>query len=130
MKSFKFSALVVLILIGTGLSVIAQPFYLPKLNYGYDALEPYIDAQTMEIHYSKHHLGYVNNLNKAIKGTRAENLSIEEIMVYAGRRGDAVRNNSGGHYNHSLFWSILSPNAAKFPSGMLDDAINMNFSSL
>lgn len=107
-----------------------EPFSLPKLAYDYAALEPYIDAQTMEIHYSRHHQAYVNNLNNAIKGTRAESLSMEDLLLTAGRRGDAVRNNGGGHYNHTLFWEILSPKAAKAPTGKLMEAITAQYGSL
>ena len=84
-------------------------FELPKLPYAYDALEPHIDARTMEIHHSKHHVGYTNNLNKAIEGTEFENKSIEEILNTPNLPA-AIRNNGGGYYNHSLFWEILSPN--------------------
>lgn len=108
----------------------AQPFSLPKLGYAFNALEPHIDAQTMEIHYSKHHQGYVTNLNKAVSGTPAESLALPDLLIAAGRRGDAVRNNGGGHYNHNLFWQILSPQAAKTPSGPLADAIKSQFGSL
>jgi superoxide dismutase len=105
-------------------------FTLPKLNYAYNELEPSIDAQTMEIHHSKHHQAYVNNLNKALSGTKAATLSLEDLVITAGRRSDAVRNNAGGHYNHSLFWEILSPKAQKAPSGALLMAIEKQFVSL
>ncbi len=108
----------------------AQPFSLPKLGYAFNALEPHIDAQTMEIHYSRHHQGYVNNLNKAVNGTPAASLALPDLLIAAGRRGDAVRNNGGGHYNHNLFWQILSPQAVKTPSGALADAIQAQFGSL
>jgi len=108
----------------------AQSYILPSLQYSYNSLEPYIDAQTMEIHYTKHHLGYVNNLNKALSGTKAANLSFETLLLGAERRGAAIRNNAGGHYNHSLFWSILSPTAQKMPSGILAEEINATFTSL
>lgn len=108
----------------------AQPFSLPKLGYAFNALEPHIDAQTMEIHYSRHHQGYVNNLNKAVNGTPAASLALQDLLIAAGRRGDAVRNNGGGHYNHNLFWQILSPQAVKTPSGALADAIQAQFGSL
>ncbi|MCC7443686.1 MAG: superoxide dismutase [Saprospiraceae bacterium] len=113
-----------------GGSVTAQPFSLPKLNYSYDALEPYIDAQTMEIHYSKHHQGYLNNLNKAVANTNFADWTIEELMLNAEKRSPAVRNNAGGFYNHALFWEILSPNAQKTPKGQLADEINRTFTSL
>ncbi|MCG2793451.1 MAG: superoxide dismutase [Weeksellaceae bacterium] len=91
-------------------------FELPKLNYVYDALEPTIDARTMEIHHSKHHQAYVDNLNNAIAGTELEGKSIEEIQKI-GTDKPAVRNNGGGHYNHSLFWELLTPGGRKAPVG-------------
>ncbi|MBR9861354.1 superoxide dismutase [bacterium] len=103
-------------------------FELPSLPYAYDALEPHIDAKTMEIHHSKHHNGYVTKLNAAIEGTEHANKSIEEICKTA-HNVAAIRNNGGGHYNHSLFWSILSPNGGGQPSGALADAINSAFGS-
>ena len=130
MKHFN---LVMYIIVFSGfmqLSAIAQTHTMPKLGYSYDALEPYIDAQTMEIHYSKHHQAYLNNLNKALAGTKAESLSIEDLLINAERRGNAIRNNGGGHYNHSLFWSIMSPKAEKSPSGKLADEIKNTFTSL
>ena len=96
-------------------------FNLPKLEYAYDALEPIIDAKTMEIHHSKHHQAYIDNLNKAIEGTNLEGKSIEEICKAADT--PALRNNGGGHYNHSLFWEILTPNGAKEPVGNVKKAI-------
>ena len=93
---------------------IAQPFTLPKLPYAYTAYAPNIDAQTMKIHLTKHHQAYVNNLNKAIKGTAFESLTLEEILLTLPANGaDAIRNNAGGHYNHSLFWEILAPTASQ-----------------
>ncbi|MBN3581440.1 superoxide dismutase [Algoriphagus aestuarii] len=103
-------------------------FELPSLPYAYDALEPNIDAKTMEIHYSKHHNGYVTNLNNAIAGTDLEGKSLEELLKIAGSN-TAVRNNGGGHYNHSLFWSILSPNGGGAPTGELAAAIDAKFGS-
>ncbi len=103
-------------------------FELPNLPYAVDALEPHIDKQTMEIHHGKHHNGYTNNLNNAIAGTDLENKSIEEILV-AGMDNPAVRNNGGGFYNHSLFWSVMSPNGGGEPSGELASAINDAFGS-
>ena len=97
---------------------------LPKLPYAYDALEPHIDARTMEIHYSKHHNGYVTNLNNAVNGTDAENHSLADLMQNISKYSAAVRNNGGGHFNHSLFWSIMSPNGGGEPTGALADAIN------
>lgn len=102
---------------------------LPALPYGHDALEPHIDAQTMQIHHGKHHQAYVDNLNKALAGTDGENKSLEELMANISSYPAAVRNNGGGHYNHSLFWSILGPNGGA-PSGKLADAINSTFGSL
>lgn len=102
---------------------------LPALNYAFDALEPHIDAQTMEIHHDKHHNAYVTNLNKAIEGTDAEGKSIEELMANISNYSGAVRNNGGGHYNHTLFWDILGPNGGE-PTGDLLNAINEAFGSL
>ena len=96
-------------------------FELPQLNYTYDALEPVFDARTMEIHYTKHHQTYIDNLNKAIQNTPLENKSIEEICSLANT--PALRNNGGGHYNHTLFWEILTPNGAKSPIGNVKTAI-------
>lgn len=102
---------------------------LPNLNYAYDALEPNIDARTMEIHHSKHHGGYVAKLNAAIEGTDAENLSIEDLMKNVSKYGGGVRNNGGGHFNHSLFWSVMSPNGGGNPEGEIAAAINAEFGS-
>lgn len=104
-------------------------FELPKLGYAYDALEPYIDAQTMEIHHTKHHQGYTNNLNTAIKDTDAEGKSIEEILGNVSKYSAAVRNNGGGFYNHCLFWENLAPNAGGTPKGDLAKAIETSFGS-
>src|SRR6188768_3314242 len=104
-------------------------FELPKLPYEYTALEPHIDARTMEIHHSKHHQAYVTNLNNAIAGTDAEKLSIEEICKNISKYPAAVRNNGGGHYNHSLFWTVLGPKAGGSPTGAVADAINAAFGS-
>jgi len=104
-------------------------FKLPDLAYAFNALEPHIDARTMEIHHDKHHNAYVANLNNAIAGTDAENMSIEDICKYISKQPAPVRNNGGGHYNHSLFWSIIGPNAGGNPSGKLADAINAAFTS-
>ena len=97
-------------------------FTLPELGYAYDALEPTIDAKTMEIHHSKHHQAYIDNLNKAIAGTDLEGKTIEEICK-TGTDKPAVRNNGGGHYNHSLFWEILTPGGSKEPVGSVKAAI-------
>ncbi|MEZ4886195.1 MAG: superoxide dismutase [Chitinophagales bacterium] len=103
-------------------------FQLPDLPYAFDALEPHIDARTMEIHHDKHHAGYTNNLNAAIKGTDLEGKSIEELLSVASTNA-AVRNNGGGFYNHSLFWSVMSPAGGGTPSGDLADAINNDLGS-
>ena len=104
-------------------------FTLPALPYAPDALEPHIDKQTMEIHHGKHHQAYVDNLNKAIAGTEHENKSLEQLVANAGKISPAVRNNGGGHWNHSFFWQILSANGGK-PDGKLAEAINATFGSL
>lgn len=104
-------------------------FELPALPYASNALEPNIDQATMEIHHGKHHNAYVTNLNKALEGSDWANKSIEEICAVAGTLAPAVRNNGGGHYNHSLFWSIMAPNAGGAPSGALAEAINAAFGS-
>ncbi len=104
-------------------------FELPALPYATDALEPHIDKMTMEIHHGKHHQAYVDNLNKAVAGTDAEKLSIEDILKNISKYPMAVRNNGGGHYNHSLFWAILSPNGGGQPSGNLAQALNSAFGS-
>lgn len=101
-------------------------FELPSLPYAFDALEPNFDARTMEIHYTKHHQGYVNNLNKAIEGTDLAGKSLTELLQVAGKNV-AVRNNGGGHYNHSLFWTILSPNGGGAPVGDIAGAIDSKF---
>lgn len=98
-------------------------FELPQLPYAYNALEPNIDAKTMEIHHSKHHQAYVTNLNNAIAGTDAEKMSIEDICKNISKFPMAVRNNGGGHFNHSLFWQIMAPNAGGMPTGDLAKAI-------
>lgn len=104
-------------------------FELPKLNYAYDALEPHIDAKTMEIHHSKHHAGYTSKLNGAIEGTDLEGKTIENILMNLDMNNKAVRNNGGGFYNHSLFWEILSPNGGGKPTGDLADAIDDAYGS-
>ena len=104
-------------------------FELPKLSYEYAALEPNIDARTMEIHHSKHHQAYVNNLNAALTGSADEGKSLEQLMANMSKLSPAVRNNGGGHYNHSLFWEIMGPNAGGAPTGELADAINQAFGS-
>jgi Fe-Mn family superoxide dismutase len=104
-------------------------FTLPSLPYAFNALEPHIDARTMEIHHGKHHNAYVTNLNKAIEGSDLEKASIEEICKNISKHPAAVRNNGGGHYNHSLFWTVLGSNGGGAPSGALGDAINSAFGS-
>src|ERR1700748_3423348 len=96
---------------------------LPALPYATNALEPHIDAQTMEIHHDKHHQAYVDNLNKAIEGTDAANLPLEELIKNISKYPAAVRNNGGGHFNHSLFWTVLTPDAKEGPEGKLADGI-------
>ena len=104
-------------------------FELPKLTYAYNALEPHIDARTMEIHHTKHHQAYVTNLNNALAGSEADKLSIEDICKNISKYPVAVRNNGGGHYNHSLFWTLMAPNAGGQPTGDLSTAINASFGS-
>lgn len=102
-------------------------FTLPQLPYSFDALEPHIDAKTMEIHHGKHHQAYVTNLNNAIANTDAEKLSIEELCKNISKYPAAVRNNGGGHYNHSMFWTLMKQNGGGNPSGALGDAIQAAF---
>lgn len=104
-------------------------FELPKLPYAYDALEPHIDARTMEIHHTKHHNGYTTKLNGAIAGTDLDGKGILEILTNLDMSNGAVRNNGGGFYNHSLFWEVMSPNGGGTPSGALADAINEAYGS-
>ena len=104
-------------------------FTLPQLPYAHDALEPHIDAQTMQIHHGKHHQAYVDNLNKAIAGGEHENKSLEELVRNAGSISPAVRNNGGGHWNHTFFWESLAPNTGGQPTGKLAEAINEVFGS-
>lgn len=104
-------------------------FELPKLPYSYDALEPHIDARTMEIHYSKHHQAYTTNLNAAIEGTDLAGKSIEDILKNLDLNNKPVRNNGGGFYNHNLFWEVMAPNAGGEPTGELATAINDAFGS-
>jgi len=103
-------------------------FTLPPLPYAYNALEPHIDEQTMKIHHDKHHQAYVDNLNKAIAGTEHENKSLEELVANAGKISPAVRNNGGGHWNHTFFWDVLSGDGGS-PAGSLAEAINSAFGS-
>jgi len=104
-------------------------FELPKLPYAYNALEPHIDVRTMEIHHTKHHNAYVTNLNNAIAGKPEEKLTVEEICKNVSKFPAVVRNNSGGHFNHSMFWTIMKPNGGGEPSGALADAIKSVFGS-
>ena len=102
-------------------------FELPQLPYAFDALEPHVDARTMEIHHGKHHAGYTNKLNTAIADTENEGKSIEDILKNLDMNNATLRNNGGGFYNHSLFWSVMSPNGGGLPTGELADAINEAF---
>jgi len=104
-------------------------FELPQLDYAHDALEPHVDARTMEIHHGKHHQGYTNNLNAAIAGTAMDSASIEAILADLDLNNGAVRNNGGGFYNHNLFWKSMSPNGGGAPSGDLAAAIDASFGS-
>ena len=113
------------------LKSFSQSYSLPALKYAYNAYEPWIDAQTMEIHHAKHHQAYITNLNKALAGTKMEALSMNDLLMYASFRSDIVRNNSGGHFNHSLFWDILAPKASQSDiSAELAAAINLQFKSM
>lgn len=104
-------------------------FQLPALPYAFNALEPHIDAKTMEIHHGKHHNAYVTNLNTALAGTEGEKLTVEEICKNISKYPVAVRNNGGGHFNHSLFWTVIGPNAGGSPAGDIAAAINGAFGS-
>ena len=104
-------------------------FELPELDYSHDALEPYIDTRTMEIHHGKHHAGYTAKLNAALEGTDKSNQSIDEIMLSLDMSNGALRNNGGGFYNHCLFWKVMSPNGGGNPSGSLAEAIDRDFGS-
>lgn len=104
-------------------------FTLPELPYAKDALAPHIGADTMEVHYGKHHAGYTKKLNAAVEGTELENKSIEEILANVSQHSGAVRNNGGGFYNHDLFWQVMSPNGGGNPTGAIADAISKAFGS-
>ena len=104
-------------------------FTLPPLPYAPDALEPHIDKETMQIHHDKHHQAYVDNLNKALAGSEHENKSLEQLLASVGTISPAVRNNGGGHWNHSFFWEILTPGSSKQPTGAVADGINSAFGS-
>ncbi len=105
-------------------------FELGKLGYSFNALEPHIDARTMEIHHDKHHAGYTNNLNAAVDGTALEGKKIEEILLGISAHSTAVRNNGGGFYNHHLYWDVIAPGGSPNPEGVLLDAINDSFGSV
>ena len=111
-----------------------MPFELPELQYEFDALEPHIDARTMEIHYTKHHAAYVANLNAAVEGTQWADKTLDELLCNLDALPDSikttVRNNGGGHWNHSMFWTIMCPDATGSPTGELSDKINDTFGSL
>ena len=125
MKKFQLLAVLLLLTI----SVSAQ-FAQKPLPYAYTDLEPFIDAQTMEIHYSKHHAAYVKNLNAAVVGTDAASMSVKEIFVNVSKLSPAIRNNAGGHYNHELFWSLLTPTKNTKPTADLEKAIMDTFGSM
>ncbi len=122
--AFMMCSLIVLAESGAGETPV-----FPALPYAYDALEPYIDAQTMEIHYSKHHRAYFDNMHKAIAGTRFNDNSLKGNFAEISKWPDAVRNNAGGHFNHDLFWNIMSPNGGGTPTGELGEKINAAFTS-
>lgn len=113
----------------SNIKIYIMAFELPKLPYAYDALEPHIDARTMEIHHSKHHAAYTNNLNAAIEGTDMSGKTIENILINLDKTNGAVRNNGGGFYNHNLFWTVMSPNGGGEPTGELAQAIERDFGS-
>jgi Fe-Mn family superoxide dismutase len=118
-------------LIATAFAFTAQAqFTLPELKFPYTALEPHVDAQTMEIHHSKHHQAYIKNLNQAVAGTAVEKSSLEYLILHAAEQTNVIRNNAGGHYNHTLFWELLSPTPSKLPTGSLNEAILKSYTSL
>lgn len=129
----KTKALLVIIFIFSLITVnnrtMAQGYTFPELPYGYSALEPYIDAQTMEIHYSKHHRAYFDNFVKAATENKIDHLSLEDIFAKVSSFPGAIRNNGGGYYNHMLFWQVMGPNAGGEPEGALMDAISKAFGS-
>lgn len=104
-------------------------FELPNLPYAHDALEPHIDTLTMQIHHGKHHNAYVTNLNAAVAGTENEGKSLEELMANISKLSPAIRNNGGGHFNHSLFWTVMSPDGGGEPTGAIGEAITATFGS-
>lgn len=111
----------------SNIKIYTMSFELPKLPYAYDALEPHIDARTMEIHHTKHHAAYTNNLNAAIAGTDMEGKTIENILINLDKTNAAVRNNGGGFYNHNLFWTVMTPDGGGEPTGELAAAIERDF---
>lgn len=125
MKKNQFLSVLLLICVSVSAQFLQKP-----LPYAYNALEPFIDAQTMEIHYSKHHTAYVKNLNVAVTGTPAEKLTITQIFATVSKLSPAIRNNAGGHFNHEMFWSLLTPEKNTKPSADLEKAINSTFGSL
>jgi len=125
--SFQWEALIVFIHPLNKLT--AMSFSLPNLPYAFSALEPHVDARTMEIHHGKHHAAYVNNLNAALQGTADEGKSLESLLTNISACSMAVRNNGGGHWNHTMFWEIMSPNGGGEPTGKLADAIRDAFGS-
>ncbi len=130
MKLLNFLFLPIVTLLFFSCGTTAQTYSLPELEYEFDALEPHIDAKTMEIHYSKHHQGYVDKLNAALEKSDQKDRSIEDILMNVGDSNPALRNNGGGHYNHQLYWDILSPNPTKGPEGALKEAIDQHFGGL
>lgn len=127
MKKIFFSVLAVAML---SLSGIQAQFTQQPLPYAFDALEPFVDARTMDIHFNRHHKGYVNNLNKAVEGTPLAEMKLEDILSRVSAYSTSVRNNGGGHYNHDLFWRILGPEKDSRPSEALASAINASFGSM
>lgn len=130
MKILISLAAVLILAVNPALGDSGEELNFPELPYDYDALEPHIDARTMEIHYSRHHRGYFDKLLDAVEGTDLEGQSIEQILSEADRFPDAVRNNAGGHYNHSLFWTVISPDGGGRPDGPLAEAIKEEFGSV
>lgn len=129
MKTWLSLIAVVVLSAYTFANVQAETLQFDPLPYAYDSLEPHIDAQTMEIHYSRHHKGYFDNLIKAVEGTPLSGKSLEALLAEAGKCPDAVRNNAGGHYNHSLFWKVMSPDGGGLPEGRLAKQIDVTFGS-
>jgi len=121
---------ITLLFITSSLISSAQIHVFKPLPYAYDALEPYIDSKTVEIHYDKHHRAYYNNFMTAAKSTELENMSLKQIFETVSKHGDIVRNNAGGWYNHDLYWEIMSPGGSNMPKGKLSEQINSSFGSL